>query len=115
MTTITSPAIERFRTLPDNIAAVRRLLNDPHVQEALTLIDLANKPVDMNEPVLGLHPEAVVSRKYHTMLGITKAIATLRAMGEPPPVKQDKPALHEPDFSGEVDPRLLSDEPILPQ
>ena len=112
---ITSPAIERFRTIPDKISAVHKALNDPHVQEALTLIDLANKPTDSANlnAVVGLHHDSVVSRKYHEMLGITKAIATLRALASPMPMKPDKPELIEPDFSSEVDPQYF-DQPPLP-
>jgi len=112
---ITSPAIEKFRTLPDKISAVRKALSDPHVVEALLLIDLANKPVACNDPVIGLHPDQVVSRKYHVMLGVEKAIATLRSMGEPPQVRPEKTEALEPDFSSEVDPSLFPDEPALPQ
>ena len=113
---ITSPAIEKFRTIPDKISAVHKALNDPHVVEALTLIDLANKALDANNlPVVpNLHPDQAVSRKYHEMLGVTKAIATLRALGSPMPVKPDTPASYEPDFSSGVDTELF-DEPILPQ
>lgn len=112
---ITSPAIEVFRTIPDKISAVHRALADPAVVEALNLIELANKPTDSTvlPSVQGLHPDQAVSRKYHTMLGVATAIATLRALATPPPVKPDRKTPADLDFASGVDPSLL-DEPTLP-
>ncbi len=92
-----SPAIETFRSTPDKLRELALALENPAIQEALQLIQLANIPVDPNmlRAPVGLDADRVVSRKYHLMLGCHETIATLKRMATPLPQKE------EPDFSEE--------------
>lgn len=92
-----SQAIETFRSTPDKLRDLALALDNPAIQEALQLIQLANIPVDPNmlRAPVGLDADRVVSRKYHLMLGCYETIATLRRMATPLPQKE------EPDFSDE--------------
>ena len=108
---MTSPAIEAFRLIPDKVQALTKALADPAVQEALTLIELANQPRDSMElpVVVGLHHDSVVSRRYHEMLGVNEAIKTLRKLCSPP--KQPKEYDPEPpDFYTQIDPSLIPNQ-----
>ena len=92
-----SQAIETFRSTPDKLRELALALENPAIQEALQLIQLANIPVDpmvLRAPP-GMDADRVVARKYLLMLGCYETIATLRRMATPLPQKE------EPDFSDE--------------
>ena len=87
-----SPEIKAFRLDSKKQTALAKALAVPEMQEAIKLIDAANKPQHsmLVRCPQGLHPDAAVSREYHVIYGRNDALKLLQAMVKPPPMPEEQ-------------------------
>ena len=75
---ILSPRYKQFRANEQAVGHLAGVFNDPVVQEALAAVQSLCEPTDLPEMTPGVHPDTTTTHHVHLLLGVKKAIETLR-------------------------------------